>query len=104
MPYKRIDLAIEACKRTNRRLIIIGDGPDRARLEKLGDERIEFLGRQPDQIVNRSEEHTSELQSRSDLVCRLLLEKKKNNQMSAAAADDIAHSALARTFLTGLLF
>src|SRR2546428_10324342 len=27
----------------------------------------------------RSEEHTSELQSRSDIVCRLLLEKKKNN-------------------------
>src|SRR5206468_8653659 len=30
------------------------------------------------QIEIRSEEHTSELQSRSDLVCRLLLEKKKN--------------------------
>src|SRR5206468_8259352 len=29
----------------------------------------------------RSEEHTSELQSRSDLVCRLLLEKKKNNKL-----------------------
>src|SRR5699024_12601977 len=28
-------------------------------------------------IINRSEEHTSELQSRFDLVCRLLLEKKK---------------------------
>src|SRR5206468_7255629 len=28
----------------------------------------------------RSEEHTSELQSRSDLVCRLLLEKKKNQK------------------------
>src|SRR5260221_7072143 len=28
----------------------------------------------------RSEEHTSELQSHSDLVCRLLLEKKKKNQ------------------------
>src|SRR5690625_5592758 len=28
---------------------------------------------------NRSEEHTSELQSRGHLVCRLLLEKKKNN-------------------------
>src|SRR2546421_7165694 len=29
----------------------------------------------------RSEEHTSELQSRSDLVCRLLLEKKKNKRI-----------------------
>src|SRR5712664_4273227 len=32
----------------------------------------------------RSEEHTSELQSRSDLVCRLLLEKKKKNTICAA--------------------
>src|SRR2546421_4964963 len=31
-------------------------------------------------MLLRSEEHTSELQSRSDLVCRLLLEKKKNNR------------------------
>src|SRR2546429_6112557 len=31
---------------------------------------------------NRSEEHTSELQSRLHLVCRLLLEKKKNTHMS----------------------
>src|SRR3712207_1003631 len=31
----------------------------------------------PEQIVRRSEEHTSELQSRQYLVCRLLLEKKK---------------------------
>src|SRR5438874_6334731 len=30
-----------------------------------------------DQVGDRSEEHTSELQSRRDLVCRLLLEKKK---------------------------
>src|SRR5438105_10587625 len=32
------------------------------------------------QYVGRSEEHTSELQSRVELVCRLLLEKKKANQ------------------------
>src|SRR3712207_8537414 len=31
---------------------------------------------------NRSEEHTSELQSRQYLVCRLLLEKKKHNYMT----------------------
>src|SRR2546421_5664395 len=30
--------------------------------------------------IGRSEEHTSELQSRSDLVCRLLLEKKKKKK------------------------
>src|SRR2546421_7838765 len=36
------------------------------------------------QIARRSEEHTSELQSRSDLVCRLLLEKKKMTSGSGA--------------------
>src|SRR5438067_3729792 len=34
-------------------------------------------GRHPTRVRSRSEEHTSELQSRFDLVCRLLLEKKK---------------------------
>src|SRR2546428_915918 len=34
----------------------------------------------------RSEEHTSELQSRSDLVCRLLLEKKKKNTNRLASS------------------
>jgi glycosyltransferase involved in cell wall biosynthesis len=52
MPYKRIDLAIVACMRTNRQLVIIGDGPDRARLQALADDRIKFLGRQPDEIVS----------------------------------------------------
>src|SRR5215211_6949202 len=33
-------------------------------------------------ITPRSEEHTSELQSHSDLVCRLLLEKKKKNKLT----------------------
>src|SRR5206468_10206300 len=36
----------------------------------------------PFEQVVRSEEHTSELQSRSDLVCRLLLEKKKSKSLS----------------------
>src|SRR2546430_6653903 len=37
----------------------------------------ELLKDQRDDVVIRSEEHTSELQSQSNLVCRLLLEKKK---------------------------
>src|SRR5438034_11083805 len=44
----------------------------------------ELVGRLPVAVpldaVDRSEEHTSELQSHSDLVCRLLLEKKKTNR------------------------
>src|SRR2546422_5127412 len=36
-------------------------------------------GAEPGVIYGRSEEHTSELQSRLHLVCRLLLEKKKKN-------------------------
>src|SRR5437588_6883444 len=36
----------------------------------------------------RSEEHTSELQSHSDLVCRLLLEKKKQTICAASVHDD----------------
>src|SRR5215211_8521506 len=35
---------------------------------------------EPRRRVDRSEEHTSELQSHSDLVCRLLLEKKKKKK------------------------
>src|SRR5260221_9524682 len=38
-------------------------------------------------IRERSEEHTSELQSHSDLVCRLLLEKKKTTQHSESVAN-----------------
>src|SRR5438067_6324977 len=36
----------------------------------------------------RSEEHTSELQSRFDLVCRLLLEKKKKNNIKNIISED----------------
>src|SRR5215216_7884097 len=39
---------------------------------------LEGVGQDLDGLVGRSEEHTSELQSPDQLVCRLLLEKKKN--------------------------
>src|SRR5690606_40940153 len=44
----------------------------------LADHRVGFMHQSPLVIDQRSEEHTSELQSRENLVCRLLLEKKKN--------------------------
>src|SRR5262245_64872047 len=48
-------------------------GPVHAELELHGD-----AGRDPHGEIDRSEEHTSELQSLRHLVCRLLLEKKNN--------------------------
>ena len=44
VPYKRIDLAIEACNRLSMHLKIVGEGPDRKRLEKISGPTIEFYG------------------------------------------------------------
>src|SRR2546421_4020800 len=49
---------------------------ERQRSTETGGHLVGCLGGK----TERSEEHTSELQSRSDLVCRLLLEKKKKKQ------------------------
>ena len=52
--YKRYDLAIQACNKLHKKLVIIGDGPERQNLEKIADKKyITFLGRQPDEIVEK---------------------------------------------------
>src|SRR5438045_9673426 len=51
---------------------------ERAASDILRQHRLESNRRQFAFVLNRSEEHTSELQSLRHLVCRLLLEKKKN--------------------------
>src|SRR2546430_10933991 len=48
--------------------------------ESLGTQLAEDADDPRDRFAARSEEHTSELQSQSNIVCRLLLEKKKKNQ------------------------
>ncbi len=50
-PYKRVDLAIQACNVMHRRLKIIGKGQEEARLRKLAGPTVEFLGWQPDTVV-----------------------------------------------------
>src|SRR2546421_3101952 len=50
--------------------------------------------------ASRSEEHTSELQSRSDLVCRLLLEKKKYNAGAPPRSEGERHILPTRPVLT----
>src|SRR5438874_10401802 len=46
----------------------------------------------------RSEEHTSELQSRRDLVCRLLLEKKKKTEKKEQFAQQITHITIIKLY------
>src|SRR2546429_2912756 len=73
LPLTRLDaLPGDIAKRKQKPVIVYSEdgehaGKAAAALKKLGFTRV------------RSEEHTSELQSRLHLVCRLLLEKKKNN-------------------------
>ena len=50
-PYKRVDLVVKAFNDLGRKLVIIGDGPDRAVLEKMARPNITFLGRLPDPQV-----------------------------------------------------
>src|SRR5829696_6506176 len=47
-PYKRVDLAVEACHRLGRRLVVIGSGQDADRLRALAGPTVEFLGWRPD--------------------------------------------------------
>lgn len=51
--WKKIDIAIEACNRLNLPLKIIGEGPDRPRLQKIAGPTVELLGRLTDEEVVR---------------------------------------------------
>lgn len=50
-PYKRFDLAVEACSKLDLPLTVIGDGPDHKRLRKLAGPSVTFLGRAADKVV-----------------------------------------------------
>jgi glycosyltransferase involved in cell wall biosynthesis len=61
-PYKRVDLAIEAANRLGRRLVVVGSGPEEARLRALAGPTVELLGW-------RDDAETTELYAR----CRALI-------------------------------
>lgn len=51
--YKRFDLAVRACSELNKKLIVIGDGPERKKLGSLSNENVIFMGKQPDDVVQK---------------------------------------------------
>src|SRR5688572_31820339 len=71
---------------------VVAEHFDRQRVEAFGGQRVrdffELVGMDADVDgfggLARSEEHTSELQSQSNLVCRLLLEKKKKKKQNTS--------------------
>src|SRR5438874_4558719 len=73
-----------------------------AQIERAGQLAVD-RGEGPRRVLGplsggRSEEHTSELQSRRDLVCRLLLEKKKKkNEIDTASRTNMTRHNIIRT-------
>src|SRR5204863_9441606 len=70
-PYTTLFRSGHVAHEVERRLEVLGGRRELARIHSL---------EAADLARDRSEEHTSELQSRRDLVCRLLLEKKKRTK------------------------
>src|SRR2546430_5476810 len=68
-PIDGVALVVHLIERRNINLALLS--------HRLKSERLSLHLFYPIRSVDRSEEHTSELQSQSNLVCRLLLEKKK---------------------------
>jgi glycosyltransferase involved in cell wall biosynthesis len=50
-PYKRVDLAVEACSKLGYRLKVVGVGTEEARLKEMAGPTVEFLGWQPDEAL-----------------------------------------------------
>src|SRR5690606_42109771 len=77
--YDAIDAALRAHPVSGDLLaaVVLSASPDKVVVARSSGEVITITGKQHAFAKPRSEEHTSELQSRENLVCRLLLEKKK---------------------------
>jgi len=50
-PYKRFDLAVEACTRLGQKLVVIGTGQDEAKLKAFAGPTVRFLGWQSDEVI-----------------------------------------------------
>src|SRR5256885_10443619 len=62
----------------------------------FGESSVEIVTEEVGDLPTRSEEHTSELQSPCNLVCRLLLEKKKKNTRNTKTTQSMRHGSRRR--------
>jgi glycosyltransferase involved in cell wall biosynthesis len=52
--YKRPDLAVKACSQTGRKLLVVGEGPERTRLERMAGPTVTFAGRRNDEFLRHN--------------------------------------------------
>jgi len=51
--HKRVDLAVQACVRSGRKLVVVGDGPEREKLEQMAGNTVTFTGRVSDEQLKQ---------------------------------------------------
>jgi glycosyltransferase involved in cell wall biosynthesis len=51
VPYKQVEQAVAACALSGRKLVVIGEGPQRGHLERVAGPNVRFLGWQPDVVI-----------------------------------------------------
>ncbi|WP_169779525.1 glycosyltransferase family 4 protein [Campylobacter curvus] len=54
VPYKKIDLVVDAFSKSGKRLVVIGDGPDMAKVKSKATKNIEILGYQNDDVMRET--------------------------------------------------
>ncbi len=59
VPYKRVDIAIDAARLAGVPLKVVGDGPERARLERAAGSDVTFLGRRSDEEIRELYRHAA---------------------------------------------
>lgn len=60
-PYKRFDIAVEACTKLGLPLTVVGSGPDHKRLRHLGGKTVTFLGKVSDEVLEEELAHAGAL-------------------------------------------
>ena len=53
LSYKKVDMAIQACQKLGRRLLVVGSGPEEDRLRAMAQGGVEFLGRVPEEKLKQ---------------------------------------------------
>ncbi len=51
VPYKKVDLIVEAFSKTNKKLVVVGDGPDMKKIKEKAGKNVEIIGYQPDEVL-----------------------------------------------------